>query len=241
VIHPPFGPNRTCWGSNVIAPQSLGGVRRIFVGLTLSDWTLDMRLTTSLSGSSRRDSSGQESSGQWCSLQSAAGDTCSAVRSGRFESSELDRVSERSALHGRAGGRGAVSHGSRARAGLALDDGARSCAGGLVRFGAASGSRRSGARLSASRSWRSISDARSCAAGVALRDVSSPAHAPRVQSPRVQSPRVQSPRVYFLVGGGATRFSSLAGASSSRFFPAVRSRIATVRAPRVGRRRIDRP
>jgi hypothetical protein len=238
VIHPPFGPNRTCWGSNVIAPQSLGGVRRTFVALTLSDWTLDMRLTTSLSGPSRwdssgQDSSGQASSGQWCSLRSAVGDTCSAVRSGRFESSELDCVSDRrSALHGRAGNRrSGVSHGARARAELVLDGGARSCAGGPVRFRAASGSGHSGAGASASRSWRSIGGARSCAAGVAPRDVSPLAHAPRAHAPRV----------YSLVGGGATRFSSLAGASSCRFFHAVRSRIATVPAPRVGRRRIDRP
>ena len=54
MIHPPFRSNRTNWGTDFIAPQSLGGVRRIFVGPTLLDWTLDMRRSASVSSSSKQ-------------------------------------------------------------------------------------------------------------------------------------------------------------------------------------------
>lgn len=54
MIHPPFHSNRTNWGTDFIAPQSLGGVRRIFVGPTLLDWTLDMRRSASVSASSKQ-------------------------------------------------------------------------------------------------------------------------------------------------------------------------------------------
>ena len=54
MIHPPFHSNRTRWGTDFIAPQSLGGVRRIVVGPTLLDWTLDMRRTATVSASSKQ-------------------------------------------------------------------------------------------------------------------------------------------------------------------------------------------
>jgi hypothetical protein len=226
VIHPPFGPNRTCWGSNVIAPQSLGGVRRLFVALTLSDWTLDMRLTTSL----------RDSSGQWSSTDQAMGDTCSAVRcepvvdgalSGRESADRGGAHAGQSAGVGYGRNPGAnLASGSRAHESLAQDRHARARAAQKGRPG------RHVAGSVASRSF---------ASSLSLLDVSGLYRpSPRGSSARCSgvggSARGRSP-----MGGAASPFSSLGRASSSLSFHAVRSRIATVQAPRVGRRRIDRP